>query len=173
MLSKVLNVILAVIAIGFIAYTVYKLPKFDNGEKPPTFTADLVDGSSFDLEDMKGHYVLLDFWGSWCAPCRRENPAIVALHNEFSGQQYTDATGFEVVSIAIERNENRWKSAITKDKLDWKYHIAQLERFDSPIAQLYGVKEIPTKYLLGPGGDIISVNASPAEIASYLREKAK
>jgi len=171
--SKILNIVLVLIVLGFIGYTVYKLPKFGSGEQPPTFTAELKDGSPFDLQDLAGQYVLLDFWGSWCAPCRRENPAIVSLHDRFSDQIYVDATGFEVISIAVEQNEARWKAAIAKDGLHWKYHIAQLQRFKSPIVQLYGVKEIPTKYLLGPDGNIISVNATPDELADYLQSKVK
>lgn len=173
MLSKILNALLVLLVVGFVINYIYRLPRFDDGEQAPTFQATLIDGSSFDLADMKGQYVLLDFWGSWCAPCRRENPDIVQLQSKYAGQQFEDATGFEVVSIAIETSEARWKNAIVKDGLSWKYHIAQLDRFDSPVAQLYGVKEIPTKYLVGPNGDILSVNASPAEITRYLASKRK
>jgi len=173
MLSKILNALLVLLAAGLLINYIYRLPRFDDGESAPTFKATLMDGSSFDLADMKGKYVLLDFWGSWCAPCRRENPEIVKLRQTFGGQQFADAGGFEVVSIAIETNEARWKNAIAKDGLSWRYHIAQLDRFDSPIAQLYGVKEIPTKYLLGPDGNIISVNDSPADIAEFLLSKQK
>jgi len=78
-----------------------------------------------------------------------------------------------VVSVAIETNEKSWKRAIAKDGLKWKNHIAQLDRFNSPIALQYGVKEIPTKYLLGPKGNILSVNDSPDNIADFLNGKKK
>jgi len=173
MLSKILNVLLVLVILGFIGNYLYRLPKFDDGELAPQFTAKLADGNSFELADLKGQYVLLDFWGSWCAPCRRENPSIVALYDEFHGKSYTDASGFDVVSISIETNQKAWKRAIEKDGLHWPYHIAQLERFKSPIAVQYGVREIPTKYLLGPKGNILSVNASPKEIATLLQSKLK
>lgn len=173
MLSKILNVVLIVLVLGFIANYVYRLPKFDDGETAPQFSATLADGSSFDLSDLKGRYVLLDFWGSWCAPCRRDNPNIVALHEKYSDKQFTDASGFDVVSISIETNEKSWKRAIEKDGLAWKYHIVQLDRFKSPIAVQYGVREIPTKYLLGPAGNILSVNQSAEEMAAFLQGKLK
>lgn len=173
MLSKVLNVLLVVLFLGFVLNYIYRLPKFGDGEIAPQFTATLIDGSEFSLEDLKGNYVLLDFWGSWCAPCRRENPSIVELQNSFSDTKFSDAQGFKVVSVAIETNEKRWKRAIEKDGLIWKYHIAQLDRFQSPIALQYGVKEIPTKYLIGPKGNILSVNESPEKIAAFLNGKKK
>jgi len=90
MLSKVLNVLLLILVLGFIANYVYRLPKFDDGEIAPQFTASLADGSEFSLESLKGNYVLLDFWGSWCAPCRRENPSIVELYNTFNEASFSD-----------------------------------------------------------------------------------
>lgn len=173
MLSKILNILLVVLVVGFVANYIYRLPKFDDGEVAPQFTAQLEDGASFDLSSLKGRYVLLDFWGSWCAPCRRENPAIVALHDQYAGKQFKDAKGFEVVSISIETDEKSWRRAIDKDGLGWEYHIVQLDRFQSPIAVQYGVREIPTKYLLGPNGNILSVNQRAEEIGDFLAERMK
>lgn len=173
MLSKILNGLLIVLIIGLIANYVYRLPKYSDGEVAPAISAQLIDGSKFELKDLKGKYALLDFWGSWCAPCRRENKKVVALKKEFENATFSDASGFEVVSIAIETNENAWKKAIQGDGLYWKYHIAQLQRFKSPIAKDYGIKEIPTKYLVGPDGNILSVNASFESITKLLQSKRK
>ena len=170
-MNKILNILLILIILGYAGYYFYKMPKYANGEKAPQFSAMLMDGSSFELKDLEGKYVLIDFWGSWCGPCRQENPDIVQLYQEFNSAEFEDADGFEVVSIAVETNERRWKSAIEKDNLDWKYHIAQLERFKSPIVSQYGVKEIPTKYLLNQKGEIIGVNLSAGEIAEMLRRR--
>ena len=172
-MDKILNILLVLLVIGYAAYYFYKKPKYINGEIAPQFTAQMIDGTSFSLSDLKGKYVLLDFWGSWCGPCRRENPSIVKLYDQFNGMQFTDASGFEVVSIAIERDENRMKKAIARDNLKWKYHIPQLDRFKSPIVQDYGVNEIPTKYLINPDGYIMGVNQAPSEIERLLRERVK
>ena len=172
-MNKILNILLVLLVIGYAAYHFYKKPKYINGETAPQFSAQMIDGTEFSLSDMKGKYVLLDFWGSWCGPCRRENPSIVKLYDKFNGKTFTDASGFEVISVAIENNEARMKKAIAKDNLKWKYHIPQLDRFDSPIVIQYGVNEIPTKYLINPEGYIMGVNQSATEIERLLSERLK
>lgn len=172
-MNKILNILLVLLVIGYVAYHFYKKPKYINGETAPQFSAQMLDGTEFSLSDMKGKYVLLDFWGSWCGPCRAENPSIVKLYDKFNGKTFTDGSGFEVVSVAIENNEKRMKKAIAKDDLKWKYHIPQLDRFKSPIVLQYGVNEIPTKYLINPDGYIMGVNQSATEIERLLSERMK
>lgn len=172
-MNKILNILLVLLVIGYVLYYFYKQPKYINGEMAPQFTAQLIDGAEFSLSEMKGKYVLLDFWGSWCGPCRRENPSIVKLYDRFNGKTFADASGFEVISVAIENNESRMKNAIVKDNLKWKYHIPQLDRFNSPLVIQYGVKEIPTKYLINPDGNIMSVNQTAYEIERLLSERLK
>ena len=169
--SRIVNILLFLALIGFIGYQVYKMPKFSDGEQAPGFQAELLNGTSFSLSDLSGSYVLLDFWGSWCGPCRVESPNLVALHKSFNGKSFKDAKGFEIVNVAIETNEARWKQAIEKDKLNWPHHIVQLDRFSSPIAKQYGVREIPTKYLLDTKGEILMVNPSFLELESFLNER--
>jgi len=170
-ISRIINVLLVLGLAAFVGYKIYILPKFDSGEKVPGFTAELIDGQPFSLDDLEGSYVLLDFWGSWCGPCRYENPSLVELHKKYNGKKFNDAKGFEIVSVAIETNEMRWKSAIKADKLNWPHHIVQLDRFDGAIATQYGVKEIPTKYLLDKSGSVLMVNPSFEEIKAFLDKK--
>ena len=169
------NKIFIVLIVGFILYFIgsyfYKKPKFRNGENIPQIEANLIDGSPFNIKDLSGKYVLIDFWGSWCPPCREENPAIVELYKKYNKQKFKNADGFEIVSIAIETNEKRWKSAISKDNLDWPYHIVQLDRFKSPLPKEFGVREIPTKYLLNEKGQIISVNATVEVLDNLLAQR--
>jgi thiol-disulfide isomerase/thioredoxin len=150
----------------------YMKPRFIQGEKAPEFTANLLDGAAFSLSDLKGHYVLLDFWGSWCPPCRKENPRWVALFRQYEKAAFQDADGFEIVSIGIEKDEARWRNAIEKDGLYWRYHVLDkaesLRFFDSPVAQLYGVKQAPTTFLLSPQMKIIAVNPGPEDVAEIL-----
>ena len=146
-------------------------PKFINGEKIPDFTASLISGESFTLSDLRGDFVLLDFWGSWCGPCRRESPQLVQLYQTYKNQKFINGSAFQMVSIGIETNEKSWKRAIEKDELHWPYHIAEFDNFKSPIALEFGVKEIPTKYLLNPKGEIISVNPSFSELQRILEER--
>jgi len=169
--SIITNILIGLAIVGFVGYKVYILPKFGNGEKVPSFTTTLINGTSFSLEDMNEQYVLLDFWGSWCGPCRQENPALVKLYHKFHGKKFANASGFDIVSVAIETNEARWRKAIQRDNLNWPHHIIQLDRFDGPIATQYGVKEIPTKYLLDTDGAVLMVNPSFSELEAFLEGK--
>ena len=173
MLSKVLNVILAILLIGYAAYYIYKLPKYNKGELAPDFTSTLINGETFTLSSLRGDYVLLDFWGSWCGPCRMESPSLVALNNKYSTAKSEKGSTFHMVSVAVERDPKRWKAAIQKDKLEWPYHIYEKGRFKSAIVKDYGVKEIPTKYLIGPDRNVLMTNPTFDELNSYLSDKLK
>ncbi|GLR19793.1 TlpA family protein disulfide reductase [Portibacter lacus] len=158
--NKLFIALIAGFAIYALVRYFYMKPKFRNGEDIPKIEATLIDGKEFNIDELSGKYVLVDFWGSWCGPCRKENPSLVKLYEKYHDQEFKNASGFEVVSIAIETDESKWKRAIEMDKLIWPYHIVQLDRFSSPIAKEFGVREIPTKYLLNEKGKIISVNAT-------------
>ena len=168
------SILLVVLILAYLGYKyVYQAPKYSDGETLPGFSANLLNDESFELEQLRGNYVLVDFWGSWCAPCRADNPNIVKLYDEFNGKTFTDAEGFEVVSIAIETNKERAVRAIKQDGLRWKYHIVLLDRFKSKIAKAFGVREIPTKYLISPSGEILSVNSSYENLRKRLNDKLK
>ena len=171
--TKVINILIVLALLSFIGYKIYQSPKFSDGEIAPHFQAQLIDGSLFSLSYLNGKYVLLDFWGSWCGPCRMQSPDLVKLNESFNGKSFSDAEGFEIVSVAIETSEERWKKAIVKDGLNWSHHIVQLDRFNGPIAKEYGVREIPTKYLLDTKGEIIMVNPSFSELETFLTEQLK
>ena len=163
--------LLIALVVGYGFYYWYKQPGFSQGEKAPDFTAVIKDGSSFTLSDLQGHYVLIDFWGSWCGPCRKENPDLVALYKKYRDKEFKEADGFEMVSIGVENNRNSWEAAIVQDGLNWKYHIPQTDRFKSEIVNQYKVREIPTKFLLNPKGEIIGVNLKAHEIDQMLERR--
>jgi peroxiredoxin len=140
-------------------------PRFMAGAYAPDFEVTLIDGTSFSLSDLKGQYVLLQFWGSWCGPCRQENPHLVSLYNQFHEK------GFEVVSIGVETQEDRWRQAISADGLRWPYHIADMQRFKGGVASLYNIHAIPTTFLINPEGMIMGVSLSPSDMQKMLTEK--
>lgn len=170
--GRVLNLLIAGVVVLIIGRYFYMKPRFVNGEAVPTLSATLRNGEAFELSDLRGHYVLLDFWGSWCGPCRAENPGLVALHRAFENAEFDEAKGLAIVSIGIEEDRGRWERAIKRDSLYWPYHIfdqaTSLRFFDSPIANDFGVKQLPTKYLLNPSGHIIAVNPSIDELRARL-----
>lgn len=149
----------------------YLKPRFVQGEMAPVFSGTLLNGSAFSLDDLAGDYILLDFWGSWCGPCRKANPSLVRIYREFARPASGDEAGFQVVSIGVESNQNRWKQAIQQDQLEWAYHMTDTDMFNGEIARLYGVKEIPTTYLINPERRIIGVNLSEDQLRNVLKER--
>jgi thiol-disulfide isomerase/thioredoxin len=156
-----------------IYYFLLRSPMSNEGKIAPDFTTELINGESFTLSELRGEYVLLDFWGSWCPPCRRDNPNLARLYNEFHGKSFQDGTNFSIVTVALERNNKHWENAAKKDGFMWNHQIVQEAKIVllSPLAQKYSVKDIPAKFLIDPKGKIIGVNQSYAEIKAYLQSK--
>jgi len=175
MKNMLLTVGLAILVlVGFqIGKKLYLKPKNITGEKAIEITGQLPDGTSFNLSDLKGKYILLDFWGSWCGPCRQSHPKLVSLYGRFNNQSFKDASGFEIVSVALERNAANWQNAIQSDGLIWPYHIMEAGSFDSPAVKAYSVKQIPTKFLINPDGIMMAVDPSFDQIAKLLEERRK
>lgn len=156
----------------FIGRYLYKQPRFVNGDSGPNFSTELATGAAFELRDLRGQYVLLDFWGSWCAPCLKALPELRALYADYHDRAYTDADNFELISIGVETDAARWRQASDRLQLPWPYQILDLTTsasfFNSPLAEQYGITEVPTTYLLDPEGQIIGVNLSFPELRKLL-----
>lgn len=169
MLNTLLNVLLVALVAFYLGRYFYMRPAFVNGAQIPEFSATLLGGEEMRLSQLRGDYVLLDFWGSWCGPCRAANPDLVALHEQFGGR------GFHIVSIAIDRDEAAWQRAIQQDGLAWPYHIidrtSSQRFFDGPLAKQFGVKSVPTTYLINPKGTIVGVNLEKDKLAALLADK--
>jgi thiol-disulfide isomerase/thioredoxin len=149
----------------------YKKPSVINGENAPTFTSMRLNGEPFDLSKMRGQYVLLDFWGSWCGPCLQEVPNLRNLHKKFHNKQFKDATNFEIVSFGVEKDRVRWVATVQQLQMESWIHISDFKYLESPVALLYGVRVIPTKILLNTEGVIIGVNLTTEEMDKLLTEK--
>ena len=153
----------------------YLQPAYDQGQKAPDFIAILPDGKSFKLSDLKGQYVFIDFWGSWCGPCIQEAPDLIALYEKYHGAAFKTAEGFTIVSVAVEKDRERWLRAINRLGLVWPYHIidpsSSLRFFNSPIANEYGVKQVPTTFLVNENGQIEGVNMTIEQIDRFLQEQ--
>ncbi len=145
------------------------------GQPAPNFKAITMNGRDFEMAQLKGQYVLLDFWGSWCAPCRKEHPQLVALYEDFSGKKFKNAEGFELVSVAIERDSSAWKKAVKQDGLPWSYQIMEqtndLRKAKTRIAEIYQIRQVPARFLLDEKGRIEGINPSPEAVRTYLNTK--
>ncbi len=175
MLEKIKNNFIFIALFVFALYAIgryfYKKPNVINGEVAPKIVSTQPNGESFDLSSLKGHYILLDFWGSWCGPCIQEMPQLKALNTKYLGKKFSDAERFNIVSVGIEQDRNRWLSAIEQLGIGGWIHISDFQYLDSPLAKAYGVRVIPTKFLLNTEGVIIGVNPSIQDIEKVLDSK--
>lgn len=131
------------------------------------------DGQAIALSSLQGNIVLVDFWASWCPPCRAANPELVALYKNFNGKKYKEAKGFEIYSVSLDNDANKWKAAIQKDGLVWKYHVSDLRGWSSAPARDYGVNSIPASLLLDEKGAVVGTNMPLAAMEEYLNSRLK
>jgi thiol-disulfide isomerase/thioredoxin len=141
-----------------VAYTQLRAKKdaenmFAPGKPAPDFEELMVDRkTTMKLSDLRGKVVLLDFWASWCGPCRKENPNVVAVFNKYKDK------GFTVMNVSLDDNLDRWKQAIEQDGLIWPNHVSDLKKWNSAAGQIYQVRSIPFTVLIDQKGNIVATN---------------
>lgn len=131
------------------------------GGLAPDFTLNDTEGKPVSLSSFRGKYILLDFWASWCAPCRQANPHIVATYTKFAGEE------FDILAVSLDKSKENWIKAIGDDKLTWT-HVSDLKYWQSDVAKLYNVTAIPFNLLLDPDGKIVAKNLIGAELDAKL-----
>lgn len=144
---------------------VMKMLAVSVGGQAPDFTMNDTEGNSVKLSDVysKNKYTLIDFWASWCGPCRVENPNVVANYNEYK------AKGFAVLGVSLDNDKAAWEKAITDDKLAWT-NVSDLKGWESEAAALYKVQSIPSNFLVDNKGKIVAVNLREKELGKKLSE---
>ncbi|MBR1549474.1 MAG: AhpC/TSA family protein [Bacteroidales bacterium] len=132
-------------------------------EAPDIVMADR-NGNTRRLSDLRGKVVLIDFWASWCRPCRMENPNVVRLYSQFHNK------GFEVFSVSLDNNRDAWLKAIEDDHLSWPNHVSDLRGWSSAAGRLYGIQSIPATVLVAPDGKIMARNLRGKDLENKLKE---
>lgn len=129
----------------------------------PEFAITDTAGKIINLSDLRGQYVLVDFWASWCVPCRKENPNVVNAFLKYHSR------GFEIIGVSLDTDKKAWLKAIEKDELKW-YHLSDLKGWEAPIVKMYGITGIPTNFLVDPSGKIIAKDLREENLLKKLQE---
>lgn len=140
-----------------------KNAKFGIGDMAPDIVMNDPDGNQRSLSSLRGKVVLLDFWASWCGPCRRENPNVVRAYDKYKDQ------GFEVFSVSLDSDLNRWKGAIAQDQLSWPNHVSDLAGWRNEAAREYGISSIPHTMLIDRDGSVLATHLRGGGVESALR----
>jgi thiol-disulfide isomerase/thioredoxin len=134
------------------------------GQPAPDIALTDPNGKIYKLSDLKGKVVLLDFWASWCGPCRKANPSVVAAYNKYKNK------GFTVFSVSLDKDRQKWMDAIKQDGLVWDNHVSDLKFWDSQPAALYGVHAIPQQFLIDKQGKIAAAPQAGAGIEEQIEK---
>ena len=131
------------------------------GKPAPNFSAPSPEGKTISLKESLGKVTIIDFWASWCGPCRAENPNVVALYNEFHPQ------GLNIIGVSLDKDAAKWKDAIAKDGLIWS-HVSNLKFWEDPIAKQYNVQSIPATFILDEKGNIVAKDLRGEELRAKV-----
>lgn len=145
------------------AQKIAKLKQVAVGAVSPDFAQSNPDNKTVKLSDFKDKYLLIDFWASWCGPCRRENPNVVAAYNRFKDKNFT------ILGVSLDKDKEAWLKAVEKDQLNWA-QVSDIKGWDNEVAQLYAVQSIPANFLIDPNGKIIAKNLRGDQLLKKLAE---
>lgn len=140
------------------------------GNKAPEIALKNLNDSIIALSSIKGKLVLIDFWASWCGPCRRENPSVAKAYQNFKNKTFKGGNGFTIFSVSLDIDKGKWKQAIEKDNLNWPYHVSDLLMWNSSVVSKYALEGIPYNVLINENGIIINKNLRGEDLINSLEK---
>ena len=186
--TRLMNRIILIAIIGFFAYGFNVSTENDNaileqstkggevvvglrvGNKAPELKFKDPNGNDIALSSLKGKMVLIDFWASWCGPCRRENPNVVRVYEKYRESKFKNGKGFTIYGVSLDVDKKRWQNAIIQDKLNWESHVSDLKGWSSEAGRIYSVRAIPTNVLIDGDGIIVGKNLRGAALDNALQQ---
>ncbi len=169
-MKKIFGLLTGIALLAGSVHTQYQNTTIKVGQKAPELKFNNTADKAVSLADVnKGRYVLVDFWASWCGPCRMSNPSLVLMYDNYKDKAYKNApNGFTIFSVSLDKNKDAWTRAIAADKLVWDNHVSDLKGWKSAAAETYGVQFIPQAFLLGPDGKVIGTYNTAEEAVKDL-----
>jgi thiol-disulfide isomerase/thioredoxin len=143
------------------------------GSKAPEISEKGINGEFLKLSSLRGKVVLIDFWASWCGPCRRENPYVVNTYNSYKDKKFKNGEGFTIFSVSLDKSKEAWMKGIQDDNLIWDYHVSDLEGWRSKYAGVYDISSIPSNFLIDGDGIIIGHNLRGPALENIIKQLLK
>ena len=173
---KNLVLIIFIILSGYIQTLSGQTLGTETGNKAPEIRLPSISGDTVALSSLKGKLVLIDFWATWCSPCLREQPELAQLYKKYKPAEFTNGKGFEIFGVSLDSKKANWQDAINKNGIDW-IQVSDLKFWNSPVAKLYKIPELPFNLLIDGKGVIIAKNLHgeelDKELAKYLSVKSE
>jgi len=142
------------------------------GNEAPDIAFQSPQGKIIALSEFRGKLVLVDFWASWCLPCRMENPNLVDVYNKYKNESFRGGKGFTIYSVSLDNDKESWTKGIEKDRLTWEAHVSDLKGWNSEPASIYQVTSIPANFLIDGNGMIIAKNLRAEALESTIKALA-
>ena len=144
------------------------------GIEAPDIMLPSIDGDTLKLSELENRIILVNFWASWCSPCRKKNTVLIKVFQEFKDAEFNDGEdGFDIFSVSLDRNAISWTNSIKKDSVNDFINVGDMLGWESPAAKAYCIKSIPSNVLVNGSGVIIAVNITPSDLKKKLKRMKK